>query len=394
MEISSENTINSVLPNEMLSHVFTFLSPPDLAISSLVCNFWKEIAERELTNYKFNELDLRLSFISKLVLSTLVPTKEELSLIKEFEPLFSTSGPLQISSEDFLFYRKSKTKMATHHFSDRIAINISGIFLNFVKMMSSSSQEETHLPTKKDMNIGFKIKECIDHYKSRFVEVSPFYVLDLNFEKDQYERYALKNLETPEWLGYIDCDNFHERFDAYGLKAHYIGMSRNAAQSDKGFAFLKKVRDEPKQFRPHFNFFSSSLDPVSDSHFVKNLFDILANMRIGNLSFTKLQLNDEDAYYISLLIKRNNPSNNSVFRLSACYLHLESLITTTGLKLIYDALSEMTLSSIPFKFYLLAFRNDLNSEGLDLMKTLEGKIDESWQIDIKIVEKENGITEV
>lgn len=367
---NSQISLFNELPSEMLLSFCTFLKPKDLAISSLVCRLWQTIAQVELNKYKRAEFTVRYLIMKHLMYVLPNPSEDEILLeneiLKELSLPFSN---FNISSEDFLYFRKKKKD------SDSFSLK-------------KVCQKVTNIFHKK--SLCRRVESSVNYYGTHFGKINEaFYILnfqDLVF--DQYHNYAIECLETPKWLGYFNCKNFDNYLEEASKNSKLILISREICEKEENIEKLKKTL--PDCVNKNFFIFSTKPNVSSTFCVMQKFFEIFNNVnRIFSLATRRLNLTDEDAYYIALLIKKNldNPmTGEDAFFLVQCIMYEEHQITSKGIKFLADALQELIESLPLFYFNFSAIRNDLNSEGLDLLKSLQSDNEDCRIVVIEMTE--------
>ena len=287
-------------------------------------------------------------------------TEEEIKLKEEIS--IKLHSPESISPEDFSFYRKEKSLTLLQQGSKLV----SDVFQNTLRKRMKSYLDQRGVMGNKGL-----------------------YILDFHeAPSNRFTDYALKELETPKWLAYINCPNFDLYINQFLENSKTGGMliSREFCQTEENLNKLNTVlssSSNPSSLIPIF--FSTRPESNPQDCFMENMFGFFNGLEKEYCLCTHdLMLTDKDAPYIASLITKNLSSP----LLKCCILEIENHLTSEGLKMIGDALKEVRGKVPRFLFIFSAKRNEQNSKGLDLLKSMyEHPDDENWVVLINEIQE-------
>lgn len=352
VQIDSDKVISDInsLPIEILTSIDSFLKPKDLANSSLVCKLWHAIGDAELNKYRKAELTLRYHILTHLMQSQPELSEEEILLNDDITKKLSSSD-YRVSVEDFLFYRKGLNEPSKLEKIYHLAVNL------FQK------------------SFGNRIKAEIDYLGNRFSGEAVYILNTQQHLENRFNRYAMEHLETPNWLCDVNCDNFEKNLKERLKPVKTILIPKEIHHNLEALETLKKIL--PAYSIYNFFFFSTKPDFLHEFCFLESFYEFFSGMnRVFSFVTRKLNLNDKDAYYIAEMIKKNKSYSDlpsiGKYYLIVLSLSEENKITTTGIRLIVEALKEVEvlMDANSFKFHFSAIRNDQNCEGLELLKSI------------------------
>lgn len=356
--------------------VFTCLSPRDLAIASLVCKMWKPLAYAEQDKYKKAGCYLILD-----ILRQLIPFNEHgEALFYGLEEILNLNMPMVIG-EDLLFYRKAHKKETKKvSLGNKLLLPALKIYNSCMKVF----QKE---------NFKTQIKNFLETFDNDLViskEAVCYILSSSSIIVDQYYKFALKNLEIPQRIAYAKCENFNDLLLECSKKHNLYFISKDICLNGVDFENLKKSLSDSSG--NDFYIYPADDDKNTDFCVMEKFFQLFNSQNVPfslSLIGGSVYLTDRDVPYLIKLIERNQwlipAKKTNQYCLSECKIHYGNQITTAGLRLFANLFKELREKIPYFEFEFTAIRGAHNSEGLDLLKSLEEQTPR-WSVYIKIEE--------
>lgn len=292
------------LEDDTFHIICDFLPPSDLNRSARVCKLWRVYIQTQLNLYKNASIQLKL-YVFKHI-SYLKGSDENLKFINKFNEKYF-SEKFQISSEKIPCCTKIEKSISV-----KIKNRVRGIF----KKQTLTEQLETRL------------KRQFENFDSRFYN---FLSLSM-FNKDKYARYAIEKLDIQENM-YIEQKQFYYQFTGIYKEKKGAVISRQVLNNLPLIDFLEANLNELSIQK----FVLTNLDNGDKEacfYSSRDLFAIFQKLArpFALIILSEFDLTDEDAFYLSELIKHKTQTG-----LYHIHISPQSKLTVVGLRLIEKA---------------------------------------------------------